>query len=232
MGACNDLHAPAQQPMAATLRRDLSFCRAGNELVFLDIEKDRYFRLVGATAIEFDRFISASEPRTRDFPGLVKADIVVPAERPSPILSERLPIASRTSPALHRGPTRIGEIAIALISEARIRRALHRGRLHTIISGLKEPPDQKRVRAAPDDGKARRVIRAFELAKLLRSPANLCLSRSIALTQRLRTVGCHANLVMGVRASPFAAHSWTQFNDIVLNDTCEEVARFEPILVV
>ncbi len=65
----------------------------------------------------------------------------------------------------------------------------------------------------------------------MRSPANRCLSRSIALVQRLAQLGCAAHLVMAVRAAPFAAHSWVQVDDIVLNDTPEEVSRYSPIFL-
>ena len=42
----------------------------------------------------------------------------------------------------------------------------------------------------------------------------------------------HAQLVIGVRTSPFGAHSWAQHEDEVLNDSVEEVLRFTPILIV
>lgn len=172
--------------MATGLRPNLSFCRVGNEFVFLDIEKDRYFRLAGAAAADLARFITVQEPQACDFPALIKADILTAAERPTWADWQHLPIATQASSALRRGPTAIGEIAIALMSEARVRRALQRGKLQAIISRLNEKQDRARPLVEANDEKAHRIVRAFELAKFLRSPANLCLSRSIALTQRLR----------------------------------------------
>jgi hypothetical protein len=38
--------------------------------------------------------------------------------------------------------------------------------------------------------------------------------------------------VFGVRARPFVAHCWVQYEDIVFNDTVEHVASYTPIMVV
>lgn len=50
------------------------------------------------------------------------------------------------------------------------------------------------------------------------------------MARHLSGIGCASTLVIGVRAEPFAAHSWVQVDQVVLNDTAEEVRRFTPIL--
>jgi hypothetical protein len=67
---------------------------------------------------------------------------------------------------------------------------------------------------------------------VLRTAADRCLPRSIALALRLARDGLAAQLVIGVRTNPFGAHSWAQHEDEVLNDSVEEVLRFTPILIV
>lgn len=216
--------------MVANLQSNLWFCRIGRGFVFLDVKRDRYFELTTIATREFEKFLVTPRAMVADFPQLRKLGLIVPADAQQLPDASRLPVPVYASTALRNGPNNAMEVAVALLNETRVRRGLRRGGLHGFISQLNA--GQGQLSAGLKDPMVCRAIRAFELAKLLRSPANLCLSRSIALTQRLRALGCHANLVMGVRILPFAAHSWTQFGEIVLNDTCEEVARFQPILIV
>ena len=67
--------------------------------------------------------------------------------------------------------------------------------------------------------------------RLLRTAADRCLSRSIALALCLARHHCRANVILGVKLAPFAAHCWAQHGDAVLNDELEEVRRYQPILV-
>ena len=76
------------------------------------------------------------------------------------------------------------------------------------------------------------TVRAFEHARLLRSAADRCLPRSIALKLRLAKLRHRTHLVIGVKDRPFGAHAWVQHGDIVLNDSLEEVRRYTPILII
>lgn len=75
-------------------------------------------------------------------------------------------------------------------------------------------------------------ISAFEHARLLRTAADRCLPRSIALALCLASDGKRTNLVIGVKLAPFGAHCWVQSGDEVLNDSVEEVLRYQPILII
>jgi hypothetical protein len=57
-----------------------------------------------------------------------------------------------------------------------------------------------------------------------------CLPQSIAITRHLRRRSIPAILVLGVSGRPFAAHSWVQVEDMVINDTVDHASRFTPIL--
>ena len=57
-----------------------------------------------------------------------------------------------------------------------------------------------------------------------------CLFRSILLMRYLTLKGIGATLHMGVRISPFCAHSWVQYGSMVLNDDLDSVLEFKQIL--
>lgn len=59
-----------------------------------------------------------------------------------------------------------------------------------------------------------------------------CLHDSLAFVGFLASQGAFPRWVIGVKTSPFGAHSWVQFGQTVLNDQHEYVRRFRPILVV
>ena len=58
-----------------------------------------------------------------------------------------------------------------------------------------------------------------------------CLLRSFVLLRHLRRHGHDPAWVFGVTTWPFGAHCWLQHDDVVLDDTCDRVALFRPILV-
>jgi hypothetical protein len=60
-----------------------------------------------------------------------------------------------------------------------------------------------------------------------------CLFDSLAMVDFLYRRSISAVWVIGVRtANPFAAHSWVQYGDLVLNDDLVKVEEFTPILYV
>ena len=73
----------------------------------------------------------------------------------------------------------------------------------------------------------------------LRAPADIslfspgkCLHDSLALLEFLARHGIFPDWVFGVRARPFVAHCWVQYEDMVFNDTVEHVTGYIPIMVV
>ncbi|MGQ3050703.1 MAG: lasso peptide biosynthesis B2 protein [Roseateles sp.] len=59
-----------------------------------------------------------------------------------------------------------------------------------------------------------------------------CLHDSLTLLRFLAAERLFPSWVIGVRTRPFAAHSWVQSGNLVLNDTHEYVRAFTPILIV
>ncbi|MGM9479557.1 lasso peptide biosynthesis B2 protein [Roseateles sp. NT4] len=58
-----------------------------------------------------------------------------------------------------------------------------------------------------------------------------CLYDSLVFLNFLASQGLFPHWVIGVKTSPFGAHSWVQSGNIVLNDQHEYVRRFRPLLV-
>lgn len=197
----------------------LAWCRTGDHLVFLDLASDRYFRL----------------PRERERRCLIRlaegnaASWHQPDVLPRP---EDWSPARAASPARETGDFRLNAVARALWVQRRIERRIASGVFLPVLQDLRrartrcEAPNEELSEAGSV------MVRAFEQARLLRSAADRCLARSIALAGCLTAGHDACHVVLGVTSLPFSAHCWAQKGEVVLNDTFEEVQRYTPILVV
>ncbi len=77
-----------------------------------------------------------------------------------------------------------------------------------------------------------KTAKAFEASERLLPSNNKCLRRSLAMATYLAHRGVTAKLVIAVKMRPFAAHAWTQVEDVVVNDHIDNVRPFTPILMV
>lgn len=59
-----------------------------------------------------------------------------------------------------------------------------------------------------------------------------CMFHTLVLLNFLARYDCFPTWVLGVKSSPFAAHSWVEQDSLVLDSTPEEVCFFTPILTV
>ena len=76
------------------------------------------------------------------------------------------------------------------------------------------------------------LVSRFQRARSFVPIKPICLQDSLALREWLARRGAGAALVLGVRLDPFAAHSWIQLGDMVLNDSADRVSAYTPILAV
>jgi hypothetical protein len=84
-----------------------------------------------------------------------------------------------------------------------------------------------------DVARARQLVDTFgRLRVFLFSHREKCLHDSLAQLEFLARHGVFPSWVFGVRARPFVAHCWVQYEDIVFNDTVEHVGGYTPIMVV
>ncbi|WP_371136520.1 lasso peptide biosynthesis B2 protein [Novosphingobium sp.] len=205
--------------MLPTALETLAWCVIDGTAIFLDLGSDRYFRL--------------PDVQNRDF----VTSVCLPALS-SPCQPASLPLPPswippvRQSAAVQDGPFHVGNVARALWVQRRVERRLARNPLSAILHDLRSTITSRCDRDQSDSTKVAGDIRAFQQARLLRSAADRCLPRSIALALCLASHRCRAHVVLGVKLAPFAAHCWTQLRDEVLNDEVEEVLRYQPILIV
>jgi Transglutaminase-like superfamily len=59
-----------------------------------------------------------------------------------------------------------------------------------------------------------------------------CLLHALTLIRFLSRYGFYPDWVIGVATQPWAAHSWVQWDNFLLDSNPEKVCRFQPILVV
>ena len=59
-----------------------------------------------------------------------------------------------------------------------------------------------------------------------------CLFHALALQRFLFRYGSYPTWVVGVSARPWAAHSWVQVEECVLDSSPEDVCAFTPVLAV
>jgi hypothetical protein len=70
----------------------------------------------------------------------------------------------------------------------------------------------------------------MKLRLLIYSPKDQCLLDSLVMVNFLARHDIACTWVLGVKPTPFEAHSWVQYGPFVLNDTAASVRRFTPIM--
>lgn len=221
---------------AHTLRREMSCCRIGDEVVFLDISRDRYFRLAPELERAFLRFMDGGQLEPRSLEALVQRGVLLPglaggqpvwAEATTPLRSAM----EMPSPPVH---VDLPAGADVLLATLRARWDLRTKPLEAILSELGpivEGP-AKAPRHGADTPYLFDCAAQFRRARLYAPVAMRCLIDSIAMTRFLRRRKLTAQIVFGVALNPFSAHCWVQSGDVVLNDSIGNVNAHTVIRVV
>jgi hypothetical protein len=214
--------------MAYALRTGLTYCMVDGHAVFLDLPADRYFQLAAEPEAAFKLLCGDPGDLGAPIGGFPLPALLEETSRNDGLLPPNVLMATRTSFAMSWERPAVIEAVAAAFAQRRMERSLKSRGLARTMARLKAQKEGLPL-VAKGGGVREGWIRGFEQAKLLRSPANRCLPRSMALADRLYRAGFGVRLVIGVRLRPFAAHCWVQDEDIVLNDTAEEVSTFTPI---
>jgi len=218
--------------MAQILRNGISFCLIDGQAVFLDLPRDRYFRLPSSRNRAFVQLVERKTIPSDIVSFSADGEFMIEAIADDPPVPVEWPLPLRPCPARLEGEFRLGEVARALWvqrrAEVHIRSRPIAELLGTVQQFTRSLADASLAPGTP----CGRIVRAFEHGRLLRTAANRCLPRSLGLNRALARKGCRSHIVLGVKLGPFAAHCWVQAGQDVLNDTVEEVARYTPILVV
>ncbi len=220
--------------MVFRLRDGLSWCECAGRVVFLDLERDRYFCLPDDADVAFRRW--ASSGGADDDPSLCdrfeQIGLLVRG-RPSsePLASAAVEQPTRDLVVENGINPRIRDIARAVAAQRRAQMQVRGGRLADLVRTAAR--DQAPPPCEDDaDAAARRVAAAFESAALILRKTDQCLPRALAARALGRRLGVRTAVVFGVRLEPFAAHCWAQWEDAVVVGDLEEVRLFTPILAV
>jgi Transglutaminase-like superfamily len=233
-------------------------CVAGNHVVLLDLERDKYLAVVPAHRLaRWVRGWPVAAPESIPYPAREGADSASESGSDSGLLSKML------SQGLLVTDPRIGKEAVPVVTD-RARTALIEfdmnvrprasfAQLWNLFGAyiaakwaLKYRPIKVVVRAAGlrtqtalastpavDIGTARHLVTAFtHLRPLFFTAQDACLLDSLTLLNFLARYRIFPRWVFGVKADPFYAHCWLQQADFVFNDTPDYVRGFTPILVV
>lgn len=224
--------------MHFALREDLRVCMVGGTAVFLDIASGRYFSLGAARFPGFERWYSGATLSDDDMARLQRlceGGILVAAAAEDAQPRSRIPDLppAQTSVNLRGALPNPRLVAVALFLRVVWAWRVKRWPFARLIARISQYP----ARVDEDiplevAGKLNATVRAFQIIDLVLGSHDQCLARSLALTAACRRGGLPAELVIGVRTAPFAAHSWVQQGSRVLNEMPDRAQHFTPILAV
>lgn len=225
--------APSTTPLTGFgLKSGVSFCRVDGRSVFLDVSADRYFCLSPAGENAFSRLLDGAALDDRDRAALENLAQNGPLVRdPS---SNIAPCAAIDVPrASYLDEPRPAGLRDTVAAAASLIRSPLRLRLFGLRNTLARVERRKRrsaARVAP--GRLCEVASAFARLRLFATEKDNCLIRSIAVVERLISIGAAPQLVIAVKLQPFYAHAWVQCDGRLVNDRHEFVRNYTPILVV
>lgn len=223
--------------MRHTLRHGLSYCLIDGRAIFLDVDKDRYFRLGPALEAAFLRHAEgcrldeATSKALADLEILVVDPSLAQAPRKIPIAPRRSVLETDYSPPAAGVAAVIESAAIVL----RTRRDMRVKSLKDTVDELERASIGHPLALQIEGCCESRLFDAaskFNSARLHVPIETCCLLDSLAMTRFLARRGFATNIVFGVIDDPFSAHCWVQAGDTVLNDTVGNVTSYTPIRVV
>lgn len=222
--------------MGYTLRAGTSFCTVQDQMVFLDIEADRYFCLSGRAQALIEGLRAGAEAKAADvvlLDALVRDGTLVRSDTdiaPTPCAARYTASDSLLDAALPR--VSLGGFARALGGVAAATLALRLGTLGAVLRSVERAKTMTAVAADDRSDRLRAIATAHHRTELVASPKGQCLPRSVALTHHLLGTGVRVDLIIGVKLFPFEAHCWVQDRANLVNDRVERVSAFTPILVI
>ena len=214
----------------------VSFGLVEQEPVFLDLERDRYYRLEPDARTEFLALLGADGSDAQMIrPGgkLIATGLLVPESAGSQLAPANCqsPIHSALDLPLARAWPSLLLIAEAWWRLRWARRQLSRGQLAALIAMLRLAKGWERQGEDRHDKAAGLSARFVAASRIVPIRPN-CLADSLALAFFLARRHLYPKLVFGAKLNPFAAHCWTQDDGLLLNDSLDTVEEFVPVLVV
>lgn len=216
--------------MGWKLAPGVGFCHAGDDLIFLDVRRDRYIELRGERRAAFERFCVREPNDSEAMEGLIDTGLFVRSETATAIAAIEVDVPTSDLAAAPIPRNRLASIGAAGLSLYWARKALLPGRLAATLDGL-AAAKMARAGAPKDIGLAALASTYGEARRWVPIPPR-CLVDSLALYRLSLRNGFAPTLVFGVRSNPFAAHCWLQSHSVVLTGTAEEAHNYRPVLAI
>ncbi len=209
-----------------------------SQLVFLDLEGDRYHSLGpleshGVHTALFEASEDVGDGLDATVQTLVDANLVTDdprrgkrakAIRPPVLSGDLMGYPIGVEPEIRA--SHLFQLARAASMTSLRLRATSLATIATRIRSRKERQVGQRSATTPTA-----LVEVFKrLRPLLFTAKNQCLYDSLVLVEFLASHGFFPSWVMAVKMGPFSAHSWLQADGIVYNDEVANVARFIPIM--
>ncbi len=211
------------------LSESVAAAQLGADLVFLDLDHDRYSCLPGQAGLHLEgRELST---RTLDAIQPLVAAGLLGVQRGAGECIERL-APGRPSHNLDTGPATtiaLAELRDFVVSWAE---ALTRCPGRSILALHKQVRHLSASSGQPDLKSVTRRVAVFQALMPWAPFPGACLFRSYLLLRFLQRGGDDARWVIGVRTWPFEAHCWLQIDDFALDERCERLVRFQPLLAI
>lgn len=215
------------------LRDGLSWCLCGEQTVFLDLARDRYFRLSAQDDHCFRQWAASGATAGIAASRLIPSGILLPCETPqNPRATADLPPLSGDLGGDARARARLIDIWRSLVAQRRARSLIQSGQLSNRLAAIARHPKPAEMPDPGTDLKVGRIAAAFASALLGFNKRDQCLPRALAALALCRAAGATPTLVFGVRLEPFAAHCWLQWRSEVVVGDLEQARMFTPILAI
>ncbi|WP_343699615.1 lasso peptide biosynthesis B2 protein [Caulobacter sp.] len=213
--------------MSYTFREGVHAVRSGGQIIVFDERANRYLGLTRRQELALLSATKATPPDAEVIAPLLRRDLLISAPRFSADLSPAHP-PPKASLIEDNDPeaASLRDIVGAMAAFCVARRTIAEHRLSGVLDQQRRAPN-----ARPAQTPAETLARRFLTARLWAPWTPVCLLDSVAMLQFLRQAGHVAQLVIGVRTSPFEAHCWVERRGVALNETLLRARSFTPIVV-
>ena len=220
------------------LKEDLSCCDVQSNLIFLDVAKDRYFRLKRPLEQAMRRFLARDDVDPALLDELAAKGILIECVD-SVAHQTTLEIRHPSRSAIEQATTADLRLTAATVLEvlAIVCWTQHRLKTRTLKANLDEACAYRARKShpsmiaspSPHEENLLRAVWQFARSRRYVPIAPVCLLDSLSLLRFLSRRGLAAEIVFGVTSEPFAAHCWVQAGDMALNETLSDANAHTPI---
>lgn len=235
------------------LAEHVHVCRTNEGAVFVDLERNKYFGVGLEESIALGDLVVHWPPHPTDSelpqmaPNVTMQNDVAGSLEAAGLLATAPPLRSglnSTTIDLDGTLTSVGEELIADINvtakhvlmfvRACVYAAvsLHFRRLSNTTRSVSERKARGTAALGPEQ-----LARVIYLVQVFRSvrpyvfrAKDRCLFHALALTRFLSYFGVSATWVLGVKVTPWAAHSWVQMGTLILDTNPDRVCEYTPIV--